>query len=141
MFAGAQRWVRDLARLISEMGYSVALVDTNYGRISAAKMDGLQAYCSSILSDHLDEHLDYFGIGRFMAMTNNDGVNALAAKEFSHLFGRKNSFQLPPDDAGTGKRTEMESRLRGRDLFRRSLERRGHLDTCTNAIFASKKPI
>ncbi len=117
LFAGAQKWVRELARLLSDMGFSVAVVDTNYSRIATAKMDGIQAYCSSILSDHLDEHLDFSGIGRMLAVTNNDGINALATKEFAHLFGRKNSYQLPPRDGDSGVRTTIDIRLRGRELF------------------------
>lgn len=117
LFAGAQKWVCDLAMIVRDMGFDVAVVDTNYSRIARAKMNGLPAYCSSILSDHLPEHLDFSGIGRMLACTNNDGVNTLAAKEYKHYFGSKNSYQLPPFDADSGIRTTIDRRLRGRGLF------------------------
>ncbi len=117
LFAGAQRWVCDLAKILNEMGFAAAVVDTNYSRIAAAKMDGIPAYCSSVLSDHLDEHLDMSGIGRMLAVTPNDGINAMATREYAHHFGRKNTYQLPPHDANSGIRTAIDARLRGRELF------------------------
>ena len=116
LFAGAQRWVCDLAKIVHDAGYQVAIVDTNYSRVARAQMNGLPAYCSSILSDHLPEHLDFSGIGRMLACTNNDAINTLAAQEYKHFFGSKNSYQLPPID-GESIRSTIDKRLRGRELF------------------------
>ena len=121
LFAGAQRWVCDLAKLVHESGFQVAIVDTNYSRVARAQMNGLPAYCSSILADHLPERLDFSGIGRLLACTNNDAINTLAAQQYKHFFGSKNAYQLPPLD-GESVRSTIDKRLRGRELFSRDLK-------------------
>ncbi|MCA9163044.1 MAG: sodium:proton exchanger, partial [Planctomycetales bacterium] len=97
------------------------LVETNYANVAAAKMDGLRAECASILSEHVREEIDLAGIGRMLAMTANDEVNALAVREFAHLFGRANVYQLPPWDRSSGRRASVAEHLRGRLLFDRTL--------------------
>lgn len=98
-------------------GFQVLLVDTNYRHVAEARMAGLPAECSSILSEHVREESDLGGIGRMLAMTPNDEVNALAAREFAHLFGRVNVYQISPWDSGSGRRQSITEHLRGRLLF------------------------
>ena len=121
LFASAEPGMRAIAKQVQDEGFSVLMVDTNYGNIAAAKMAGLPAECASILSDHVREELDLSGIGRLLAMTANDEVNSLAVREFSYLFGRANVYQLTPWDEGSGKRTSISEHLRGRLLFRHEL--------------------
>ena len=45
LFAGADPWIRDVAKTIIDAGFAVAVVDTNYRNISAARMEGLPAHC------------------------------------------------------------------------------------------------
>ena len=52
-----------------------------------------------------------------LALTPNDEVNSLAIREYSHLFGRANMYQLPPWDSGSGRRESIAEHLRGRLLF------------------------
>ncbi|MCH2131392.1 MAG: sodium:proton exchanger, partial [Pirellulaceae bacterium] len=82
---------------------------------------GLNAECCSILSEHAHEELDFTGIGRLIAATPNDEVNALAVREFLHLFGSANVYQLPPWDRGGGRRESISDHLRGRLVFEESL--------------------
>lgn len=117
LFGGADHWIRDVALTLKNAGYAVVLVDTNYDNISAAKMKGLQAYCKSILSDSAREEINLAGIGRMFALTKNDAVNAIAAQEFSHLFGSKNVFRLKPRDAEKGDRSKVGHVHKGRELF------------------------
>lgn len=117
LFAGAEPWVREIAEAVAAEGVPVFLVDTNYGHVAAARMAGLPADCCSILSEHAREELDLGGIGRLLAMTPNDEVNALAVHEWAHIFGRANVYQLAPWDERAGRRTSVEATLRGRPLF------------------------
>ena len=41
LFAGAEKWVREIAKVLHEEGYSVMLVDTNYANVAEAQMDRL----------------------------------------------------------------------------------------------------
>lgn len=117
LFGGATPWIRDVALILMKAGYAIVVVDTNYRNISAAKMAGLNAHCKSVLSDYVHENIDFAGIGRFLALTKNDAVNAMAAAEFSHLFGSQNVYRLLPDDADKGERSKVGEVARGRELF------------------------
>jgi CPA1 family monovalent cation:H+ antiporter len=122
LFASAETGIRDIAAQVQAAGFPVLLIDTNYAHVAAAKMAGLPAECASILSEHVREELDLAGIGRLLALTANDEVNSLAVREFSHLFGRANVYQLTPWDEGSGKRTSVAKHLRGRLLFHEKLD-------------------
>ncbi len=117
MFAGAERWVREIAQVLHDDGFSVMLVDTNYANVAEAQMNGLPADCSSILSEHVRDELDLSGIGRLLAMTFNDEVNTMAVREFAHEFGRAHVYQLASPTGGTGRRVSIAEHLRGRKLF------------------------
>jgi len=117
LFGGATAWIRDVAEILQSNGYAVVLVDTNYQNVSAAKMKGLTAHCKSILSDYVHEEIDLAGVGRFLALTKNDAVNAMAAIDFSHLFGSQNVYRLLPSDANKGHRSKVGEVSKGRELF------------------------
>ena len=57
------------------------------------------------------------GIGRFLALTQNDAVNAMAVAEFSHFFGSQNVYRLPPSDSDKGSRAKVGVVSKGRLLF------------------------
>ena len=117
LFGGAAAWIRDIAVILKDAGYAVQLVDTNYRNISAAKMAGLSAHCKSILSEYAHEEIDMAGIGRFLALTKNDAVNAMAAADFSHFFGSQNVYRLLPRDVDKGARAKVGEVSKGRELF------------------------
>lgn len=117
LFAGADEWVRSLAKVLHSKGVNLLLVDTNYRHIAAARMEEIPAVCASILSEDVTEDLDLCGIGRLLAVTPNDEVNVLAAHAFSHEFGRGNIFALPPVDTKQGRRESMPEHLKSRQLF------------------------
>ncbi len=117
LIAGADSWIRSLAAALKQEGIAVMLVDTNFSNVANARMAGLPADCASILSEHVREETDLGGIGRLLAMTPNDEVNALAAREFVHQFGRANVYQLVPWESGEGRRQSMSLHMRGRQLF------------------------
>ena len=117
LFAGASQWVREVALMIQDQGFPVLLVDTNYRNTAIARQAGLPAQCASVLSDYIDEEVDFGGIGRLMAVTPNDELNRLAALEFAHDFGRAGVFQLNPIDGGPSRRDTSSPHIQGRLLF------------------------
>jgi len=115
LLVGAGRFARGLAQILSEAGLRVALVDTNHASVSEARLAGLTATYGSALTENVDERLDLGGIGRLLAITPNEEVNALATMRFAELFGRSGVYQLVHRDLdGTG---PTSSELRGRELF------------------------
>jgi hypothetical protein len=58
------------------------------------------------------------GIGKLVALTPNDEVNALACVHLAATFGRAEVFQVTASDPRT--RAHLPSELRGRPLFRQT---------------------
>jgi NhaP-type Na+/H+ or K+/H+ antiporter len=118
LFAGAQRWVREIALLLKEEGFQVALVDSNRANVAEARQAGCRAYYGNILAQDLLSEIELDGLGRLLALTPNHEVNALATLHFSDIFGRQDVYQLTrPEAADKGSRSAMASHLRGRFLF------------------------
>ena len=118
LFAGAQSWVRQLALLLKEQGFEVALIDSNWAHVVEARQAGLNAYYGSVLSEELLDQMQLDGIGRLLAVTPNDEVNSLAVLHLVALFGSKCVFQLPREEGENAKgRLKVPRHLRGRYLF------------------------
>jgi len=118
LIVGADAWVRSLAQLISDCGFSVILVDSNWTHVAAARRSGIRASYGNILAEPTMYELELDGIGRLLAMTSNDEVNSLAALHFSEVFGRSRVFQLPVAVDTAGNREQaMPRHLRGRFMF------------------------
>ncbi|WP_437184975.1 cation:proton antiporter [Planctomicrobium sp. SH668] len=120
LIVGAHRIAQELGEAIQEAGYPVLLVDTNHWNINAARLRGLRTADMNILQEEASEVLDLGGIGRMLALTSNDEVNALATISFSELFSRSNVFQLPPRRAAE-KNEQTVQHLRARYLFNSQL--------------------
>ncbi|WP_153557075.1 cation:proton antiporter [Roseimaritima sediminicola] len=117
LIAGADAWVRQLAKVLTELKIDVLLVDLNYNKVAAAKMDGIRAECLNILSDHVQQELPLDGIGKFLAMTPNDEINSLAVHQFQSLFGRAESYQLDFTKRSKSELRSLSESLSGRILF------------------------
>jgi CPA1 family monovalent cation:H+ antiporter len=109
--------VRDVALALKEEGIAILLLDTNNANIAAARMSGLAAECVNVLSEPAQTELDMSGLGRLLAMTPNDEVNAMAARELTPLFGRANVYQLPAATDLSGNRWRLAEHIGGRTLF------------------------
>ena len=118
MIAGADDWVIAFASEIKRTGCRVMLIDTNYRKITKAKLAQLEGVCANVMNEHVFERLSLAGIGRFLAMTQNDQVNSLAVRECRSIFGRSNTYQLTfKTDTVRG----MTRNMMGRELFGREL--------------------
>ena len=140
LFIGAAGWVRSVAAALKKCGVRVLLVDANRANVRAALMAGLPAEGRNILAEHAVEALDLRGIGRAIAVTPNDEVNALALQRFREVFDRVGLYRLPTvaakkgdkkgDKAGSGAGGSGETATRlGRALFR---------DGCDHATMARR---
>lgn len=118
LFAGAQSWVQNIARLLHEENFNVILIDTNWRNIIEAKSKGLRAYYGNVLSEDMLAEMQLDGIGRMLAVTPNDEVNSLAVLHFEDIFGRAETYQLMPVGKSEDDRREiLPSHLQGRYLF------------------------
>lgn len=121
LIVGGHSWARTIAAALQAEGFRVLLVDTFWSNVRTARMDGLPIYYGSILSDYvtdqieLEENLE--GIGRLLALTSNNELNALAAMHFAENFGRENVYQLCPEGGESGRKAAVSRHRRGRFLF------------------------
>lgn len=121
LLVGAQPLNRAIAQVLCQQGVQVLLLDKNFNNIAHAQMEGLPAHFGDVLDEEMLEEVNLTGLGRLLALTANDEVNALAALHLSETFGRTNVFQLPtagldaPDRAG-----RAVPHLRGRVLFEKT---------------------
>ncbi len=117
LFLGAHPWAREVARSVHELGFEVLVADLNRSNCLAARGMGLKTYHGDLLSDMAMEEVDFGGLGRFVALTQNDEVNSLAALHMQEVFGSEAVYQLAPTRYARDGDGEMPSRLRGRVLF------------------------
>ncbi len=113
---GASPWVRAVAAKLKDLGVRVLLVDTNRINVRAARMEHLDAWHGSILAEYAMDELDLRGIGRALALTPNDEVNALALQRFAARFDSAGLYTLP---LRAGKKDESKGTVHGsgRHLF------------------------
>lgn len=112
LISGAHSWARAMAECLKNNGFEVLVVDSNPDNIATARMSGIPTHYGSILADELPEEVALTGLGRLLALTNNDNVNSLAALHFSSVFGRESVYQLCPDDE-----QRLSQELQGRLVF------------------------
>ena len=116
LIASGHPGARAIALALREAGFIVRIVDVNFDNIQAARMEGIPVHHGNVLSEQTEESIDLGGIGRLLALTANDEVNALAALQYSELFGRDECYQLVPQRRA--EKGEKQARhLQGRYLF------------------------
>ncbi len=121
LIAGAGLFGRTLAQVLMEEGQMVLLVDTNREHIATARLQGIPVLHGSIISGFVMEEAQLSPLGRFMALTPNDELNALAAIQYQRTFSRSDVFQLAPDPRSSARQEKISGELRGRLLFSKEL--------------------
>lgn len=102
LIVGAHSIGREIGKELSDRGVKTLLVDTDPYNVTRAIANGLSARRMSVLADEATHDLDLRGIGRMLAITSNDEVNALGTGRFSRVFGRREVFQLAPGKRRSG---------------------------------------
>lgn len=116
LILGAHSEARQIARFIKNEGFRVLVADTNWPNIAAARVEGLETYYGSLLSDQSEDELRFSGIGKLLALTSNDEANALTALKYAKEFGAEQVFQLKPDRADS-QRIALSEGSKGRSIF------------------------
>jgi len=118
LVAGANPWSLGLAKAIKELGAPVVVADSNWRRLRAARLEGLDIYFGEVLSEHADHRLDHSKLGHLVAATPNDAYNALVCVEFAPEFGRHRVWQLSALDREDRDAKAIAFTARGRTLLR-----------------------
>jgi NhaP-type Na+/H+ or K+/H+ antiporter len=120
VFVGVNTWVVDTAKLLQQLELPVLIVARNHASLAPARMAGLPTLTANILSEFAVKDMDLAGMGHFIACTPEDEINATAAREFRHVFGGANSYQLHRDARSTGTgndKRDTAGHLNGRYAF------------------------
>lgn len=102
LLVGAHASAREIASELKARDIKTLLIDTDPYNVTRAISKGLTARRMSALAEEASESLDLRGIGRLLAITSNDEVNALSTGRFARVFGRREVFQLSPGKRRTG---------------------------------------
>ncbi|HEY1683712.1 MAG TPA: sodium:proton antiporter [Tepidisphaeraceae bacterium] len=120
LIAGANALAIAVGVALRDAGYEVLVADTNRSNIDTARRAGLPTYYGSISSRHLLDRVELSGIGRLLALTSNEAVNAIASLHFARHFGRSEIYQLAPANAEGSHREKVASHFTGRYLFHKN---------------------
>jgi Trk K+ transport system NAD-binding subunit len=119
LLIGAHVLARRTAEALKKEGVIVRLIDNNRGNIAAARMDGLHAHYGDALSERTQDEVPLDDVGKLLAFTANDGVNALAILNFADTFAKTEMYQLASESHSGPALDDMglPLHLRGRTLF------------------------
>ncbi|MDN5895004.1 MAG: cation:proton antiporter [Nocardioides sp.] len=120
LFVGAPSWVVEAACILEEQGVDTLTVDRVFAKLAKARMANLRTETANILSDYAVKDMDLAGMGSLIAATDEDEVNATAAREFAHVLGRANVYQTrrtEAEDRSRDHRRQAASHLSGRPVF------------------------
>lgn len=102
LIAGSHTVARDIARELGERSIKTLLIDNDGYNVARAIAAGLAARRMSVITEGAGRDLDLRGVGRFLAFTSNDEMNALATARFARIFGRREVYQLAPNTRRPG---------------------------------------
>jgi len=118
LIVGAHPWARKLGAMLHEQGFKVVVADANWSNINKVRKLGLESYHGNVLAEYALDEIDLDGIGKLLALTPNDEVNALAALRFSDIFGTSEVYQLASgSQMKKDERDDVPDALSGRTLF------------------------
>lgn len=115
---GANAVGRLLAKAMNEHGYNAIVADTDWEKVSKARMENLDAFYGNPTSEHADRHLDLIGIGNMAAVTANTDLNALAVLRYKNEFGQDHVFTIQTQESTLAREKHtVAARFRGQPLF------------------------
>lgn len=93
LIVGAHAFGRALAKVMSEQGASVLLVDNNQRNVDAAAREGLQAALEDARdAENLRDDARFQNVGRVVALTDNVDLNELVTARWQPFIGRGNLY-------------------------------------------------
>jgi NhaP-type Na+/H+ or K+/H+ antiporter len=113
LIVGAHLLARKIGIALYDAGCRIMLVDNQRANIKAARMAGLPCIYSNVFTDNIR----LCGIGRLLAVSPNDELNALAVLHYLKIFDHMEVYQLPPDVEDKDSEEALPKHLRGRYLF------------------------
>lgn len=118
LIIGANSFAIAVAEKLKDWGFRPLLIDDEYRQIQNARMNGLDTFLGSPVSEAADRHLNLIGFGYLLALSTDAARNMIASLRYDPEFGHKAVFTLPD---GSGRQTSARNRTarqhRRRHLF------------------------
>ena len=94
----------------------VLIADSNWSRISEARLAEVETWYGEILSEAAHHNLNLSRFDHMIAATDNDAYNALITTDFAPEIGRSDVFQI--GETGESERRSMSFTIGGLPLFK-----------------------
>ncbi|MCB9209147.1 MAG: sodium:proton antiporter [Ignavibacteriales bacterium] len=94
LIAGINKLSLEIYNALSKHKIKVLLVDNNWEKVTNARQSGYNTCFGSVVAEKTHETMDLSGIGKFLALTPNKGINSLASIYFSKIFDSSNVYQI-----------------------------------------------
>ncbi len=94
LIIGANLVARTIGKSLQQAGFRVLLIDSDWEKISNARMDGLETYYGEPVSEHADRTLDLVGIGRLLALSPRGALNTLSCMHYRMELGAEAVFAI-----------------------------------------------
>ena len=118
LILGANIVARAIASELIEAGFRAKLVSTNWSNIAEARLEGLPTYYGNPVSEHAERNLDLVGIGRLLALTPNEDLNALTTLHYRIEFGPDAIYAIQTKKMKDSvEKMQAAVKRRGRTLF------------------------
>ncbi len=122
LIVSANPLARAIAKALVSHGFRVLLTDTNWSNVAAARMEGLATYYGNPISEHADRHLDLVGIGRMLALSTHEDMNASSLMHYRMELGSQCVFAIQSKAVTNGSDNRTAAAIRqGRTLFGRDV--------------------
>ncbi len=96
LIIGGNTLARAIAQELKNNDVHVVMADTSWRSVQGCRLQGLNCYYGSSVSEHADWHLNLVGIGRMLGCSSSEQMNTLAAVKYYREFdGRVSVFVLP----------------------------------------------
>ena len=110
LFGGAPTWVIQAAQRLREEGTAVKVVTRDYSAVQRCRAAKIDVEFTHVLSEYAADEMSVAGFGVFVAAASDDETNATAARQFVHVFGKKNVYQLKRHEESTHARSSTKDR-------------------------------
>jgi hypothetical protein len=113
LIVGGSRWTTGLAETLGRADIPVLVADANRQHLRSARSAGIEVFFGDVLSEAAEHRIDFVGYSTFLAASDNDAFNTLAATDFGVELGRENVFQVRREKTN-GARHALPASLGGR---------------------------
>lgn len=94
LIVGANNVAIKIGAVLKGLGFRVMLTDSSWENTRTARMAGLETFYGNPVSEYADQKLDLVGIGKLLALSPQNELNAISCIRYRLEFGEQNIFSI-----------------------------------------------